>query len=214
MRHIDQASWPRRQHFEVFGSFDYPHVNICANVDLTAFHTAVKRLGISFNIATVYVIARAANAVPQLRQRIRDDEVVEHDVVHPSTTVMSRDDLFSFCTIAYTEAFSRFATRAAECIAAAQSEPYLEDGPGRDDLLFLTAIPWVSFTSIMHPLHWHPVDSVPRFAWGKYFRVGQSLKMPLSVQAHHGLVDGLHFGHFYEQAQALFDDPAGTLAVP
>ncbi|MFN2221006.1 MAG: chloramphenicol acetyltransferase [Chloroflexota bacterium] len=213
MRYIDQANWPRRQHFEIFGSLDYPHVNMCVNVDLTAFYREVKRLGISFNIATVYVIARAANAVPELRQRIRTGEVVEHDVVHPSTTIMSRDNLFSFCAIMYAEEFSLFAARAAECVAMAQAGPSLDDEPGRDDLLFLTAIPWVSFTSFVHPLHWHPVDSIPRFAWGKFFREGQAVKMPLSMQAHHGLVDGLHFGHFFERAQALFDDPAGTLTV-
>jgi hypothetical protein len=59
-----------------------------------------------------------------------------------------------------------------------------------------------------------PNHSIPRFAWGKYFREGGALKMPLSMQAHHGLVDGLHFGRFYELVQALLDDPASALGAP
>jgi chloramphenicol O-acetyltransferase type A len=74
----------------------------------------------------------------------------------------------------------------------------------------MTAIPWVSFTSFMHPLSL-PVDSVPRFAWGKLFKDGQSSKMPLSVQAHHALMDGLHMGRYYETVQGYFHQPGSGL---
>jgi chloramphenicol O-acetyltransferase type A len=97
-------------------------------------------------------------------------------------------------------------------IATVQENPTLEDEPGRDDWLFMTAIPWVSFTSFMHPLDLHPADSVPRFAWGKYFQEGRSVKMPLSVQGHHAFMDGLHVGRFYEQVQRYFDRPDSVLA--
>ena len=85
--------------------------------------------------------------------------------------------------------------------------PTLQEEPGRDDYLFMTAIPWVSFTSFMHPLHLHPVDSVPRFAWGKFFEQDNQIKMPLSVQGHHALMDGLHMGKFYEYVQYHLDKP-------
>ena len=76
-----------------------------------------------------------------------------------------------------------------------------------DDWLYTTSIPWVSFTSIMHPLDMYPVDSVPRFAWGKFFKEGDLLRMPLSVQAHHALLDGVHMGQFYQQVQDLLHHP-------
>ena len=185
MRQIDIQTWPRREHFKVFNTFDYPHFSLCANVDLTAFYPYVKQRGISFTVAVVYVLARAANAIPEFRYRIRSGKVVEHEIVHPSGTILTDDDLFSFCTFDYIENFSEFAANAAERIAHVKENLTLEDGPGQDDLLFMSAIPWVSFTSFMHPLHLHPVDSVPRFAWGKFFEEGDSLKMPLSVQGHH-----------------------------
>ncbi len=78
-----------------------------------------------------------------------------------------------------------------------KNNPTLKDPPGRDDLLYMTAIPWVSFTSFVHPMRLHPADYVPRFAWGKYFEEGKRLKMPLSVQGHHALLDGIHMGKFY-----------------
>jgi chloramphenicol O-acetyltransferase type A len=211
MRYIDMRTWSRREHFSLFNAWDHPHFSMCANVDLTAFYPVVKQRGISFNVATVYVLARAANAVPEFRYRIREGEVVEHEIVHPATTILTDEDLFSFCTIEYSEDFSLFAARAAEQIAYVKEHPTLEDEPGQDDLLFMTAIPWVSFTSFMHPMHLQPADSVPRFAWGKLFEDGKFLKMPLGVQGHHALMDGLHMGRFYAEVQEYLHHPGSVL---
>jgi chloramphenicol O-acetyltransferase type A len=213
MRHIDMHTWPRREHFRVFNAFDHPHFSLCANVDLTAFYPAVKQRGISFNVATVYVLARAANAIPEFRYRIRGGEVVEHEIVHPSTTILADEDLFSFCTFDYIEDFSEFAARAAEQIAYVKEHLTLENEPGRDDLLYMTAIPWVSFTGFMHPLHLHPVDSIPRFAWGKSFEDGAFVKLPLSVQGHHAVMDGAHVGEFYAKVQDYLHHPDSVLGT-
>ena len=211
MRQINLETWPRREHFKVFSTWDYPHFNMCANVDLTEFYPFVKQRDISFNVATVYVLARAANAIPEFRYRIRAGEVVEHEVVHPSTTILTNEDLFSFCQIDYTKDFSSFTARAAKRIAYVKEHPTVKDEPGQDDLLFMTAIPWVSFTSFMHPLDLSPADSVPRFAWGKFFEDGESMKMPLSVQAHHAVMDGIHMGRYYAKVQDYLHDPGFVL---
>ena len=211
MRQIDIQTWPRREHFKVFNTFDYPHFSLCANVDLTAFYPFVKQRGISFTVAVVYVLARAANAIPEFRYRIREGKVVEHEIVHPSATILTENDLFSFCTFDYIEDFSEFAAKAAERIAHVKENLTLEDGPEQDDLLYMTAIPWVSFTSFMHPLRLHPADSVPRFAWGKFFKEGESLKMPLSVQGHHALMDGIHVGRYCAEVQGYFQQPGAVL---
>jgi chloramphenicol O-acetyltransferase type A len=210
MRYVDLETWPRRDHFRVFNGWDFPHLNLCAHVDVTAFYPAVKQRGLSFTVATVYMIARAANAIPEFRYRIRGGEVVEHEVVHPATTILTGDDLFSFCWFDYIEDFSAFAAHAAERITCLRDDPTFKGNLERDDLLYTTAIPWVSFTNIMHPLEF-PVDSIPRFAWGKFFEEGESLKMPLSVQAHHALVDGLHMGRYYENVQEYLSHPESAL---
>jgi chloramphenicol O-acetyltransferase type A len=38
MREINLDKWPRREHFEVFSTFDCPHFSLCANVKLTEFY--------------------------------------------------------------------------------------------------------------------------------------------------------------------------------
>jgi chloramphenicol O-acetyltransferase type A len=135
MRKIDRQSWPRREHFELFNTFNHPHFNMCANVDLTRFLPYVKEQGLSFTVAVVYVISRAANAIPEFRFRLRDGEIIEHETVSPSVTILVANELFSFCTFDYTPDFSEFASRASHQMAAVKANPTLKDPPNRDDLL-------------------------------------------------------------------------------
>lgn len=207
MRYINLETWSRREHFEFFNTWGYPHFSMCANVDLTTFYPTVKQHSVSFTMATVYVLTRTANAIPEFRYRIRAGEVVEHEVVHPGFTILVDEDMFTFCVLDYIEDFAEFAARATERIAFVKEHPTLDVDHGRNELFYMTAIPWVSFTSFMHPLDLNPVDSVPRFAWGKFFDDGGCLKMPLSVQGHHALMDGIHMGKFYAEMQNYLHHP-------
>lgn len=212
MRKIDMQTWSRREHYELFNTFNHPHFNMCANVDLTKFNPYVKVHGFSLTTAIIYAISHAANAIPEFRYRIQDGEIVEYEAVSPSVTILVDNDLFSFCTIDYCQDFYEFAGRATRMIAAVKGCPTLKDPPGRVDLLYMTANPWVSFTSFMHPMRLHPADSIPRFARGKYFTDGNQIKMPLSVQGHHAIMDGIHIAKFYGLMQDYLDHPVTFLA--
>jgi chloramphenicol O-acetyltransferase type A len=205
MRTFDMQTWPRREHFKLFNQFHQPHFGMSANMDVTAFVPLVKERGYSLTTTVVYVIARAANAVPGFRLRIREGQVVEHDVVHPSFTVLVEGDVFGFCSVEYSTDYHEFAARAVEARARLHGGRYLAvdlmGGELRDDLMYMSPIPWVSFTSFMHPMPFQPPDSIPRFAWGKIFEEGGALKMPLAAQGHHALMDGIHMGQFYERVQ-------------
>jgi chloramphenicol O-acetyltransferase type A len=207
MHILDLDSWPRRQAYAFFRDYDYPHVALCANVDVTATRQALKARGHSFTIGVVYLIARVANDIREFRLRIRDDQVVEHELVHPGFTFLVNEEAFAFCWTQYRPSHARYAEHAAAQVAATREHPAVEDEPGKDDVLYLTAIPWVSFTSFMHPLALDPCDSVPRFAWGKYLKEHDRLLMPLSVQGHHALMDGIHIGRYYQRIQKLLDQP-------
>ena len=210
MRTIDMQTWSRREHYEHFSTFGYPHWGLCANVDISDFYAAVKEGGYSITIALVYVIARTSNDIPEFRYRIRGDQVIEHEIVNPGFTFLADNDAFSFCLVDYVEEFASFAKTAAEKIEYIKENPWVRQVP-QDDVLYMTAIPWVSFTSFLHPMRLQPEDSIPRFAWGKFIDEGGLLKMPLAVQGHHALLDGIHAGRFYTEIQAYLSNPERIL---
>lgn len=213
MRTINLENWPRRDHYLYFSKFDYPHFSLSADMDLTKFLPEIKRNNISFTAAIMYLIARSANEIPEFRQRVREGNPVEHDVVHPSATILTENDLFTFCSVEYQPEFKDFTQKAEEEIIQVKKQPSLNEKFPDDRMLYLTSIPWVSFTSFMHPLKLNPTDSVPRFAWGKYRQDGDKIVLPLSVQGHHAVMDGLHAGRFYECFQDLASRPENLLSM-
>jgi len=213
VHYIDMQTWSRRNHFRLFRTFNHPHFSMCVNVDVTAFYPFVKRNGYSLTVSMVYVISRASNAIPEFRHRIQGDQVVEHEIVNPGFSILIDQDLFSFCTVEYAEDFSEFARRAKRNITEVKAHPHMENNSEKDDVLYMSPIPWVSFTSFSHPMQLHPADSVPRFAWGKFFQESDTLRMPLSVQGHHAVMDGIHMGRFYETVQDYLHHPEDVLGA-
>jgi chloramphenicol O-acetyltransferase type A len=68
----------------------------------------------------------------------------------------------------------------------------------------------VSFTGMVHPL-FGSGDSIPRLAWGKFYEEGGRLQMPLNVQVHHALLDGVHVSRFFLSVQEQLSDPDAIL---
>lgn len=211
MKYIDTENWKRKDHYNYFKQLDYPHFNICGNLDITNFYKYIKENELPFFISFLYAAVKTANNIEEFKLRIREDMVIEHDTVSPSFTVMTEDEVFSFCTSDFKAEFKDFKTGTLKEIEKVKNNVNIDDEPGRDDLLYITSIPWVSFTNITHPINMNPVDSIPRISWGKYFTENNKIKIPLSVQVHHALVDGVHVGQYFNLLQEISSNPGKYL---
>lgn len=211
MKKIDLTNPHRRKHFQFFNAMSNPHFNITSPADITGLRE-IGDAG-SLNTRIVYLLSRAAHDVPNFRHRIRGDEVVEHEFVHPSFTVPTEEsEVFSFCTVPYHPRYGEFRKRAEAEVERMRVSPSFEDEPGRDDYLFMSAIPWLRFTSIQHAMDYNNPDSVPRISWGKFYEDGDRLKMPLSVQVYHALMDARHVARLYERFEELVVQAARVLS--
>ena len=207
MKIIDLQNWKRRDHYEFYKGLAFPYLNITANVNLTKLIPLTRTSGTSLFSALAYITSTAANRIPELRQRIRGDQVVEHEVVRSSFTVLNEDETFGFATIDYAQDHSTFNDRILAGIEQSRQNPSIHDEAGRDDMIFLTTLTWVSFTQLTHPVPLNPPDSFPRISWGKYFTQSAEILMPLSLMANHALVDGLHVGLFFKYVQEMLNNP-------
>lgn len=215
MRVIDQETWPRREHFRLYSGFEFPHVNICVQLDIDRLWSNRALAGASPTVTLIYTITKAANRVPELRQRIRGEQVVEHEVIHPLVTVLGEDDLFGVVTLAYDADFATFASTAGKVLAKAKASTSMSEFPHdqegkfpRDDLLSITILPWLAFTSFA--IARKPAsDCIPLVAFGQVQAVGDRYRLPFFVNFHHALADGLHVARYIkyieEEAQALAD---------
>ena len=205
MKVIDMATWPRKSQFEFFKQLPAPHFSLTSKVDITNLVQHSKNEGFSLFNAILYVIMTAANAVPELRLRFREDIVVEHDVVHASATVPIDDDRFAFCGIEYDPRWNVFNTRCVAALETAKKQNELmEHTNNTDEWIFLSCLPWVNFTALTNP-NGGPNDCIPRISWGKLGNQGSNWTIPVAVQVHHALVDGVHVGKFYQALTEILE---------
>lgn len=201
MKVIDLTTWKRAGHYHFFHSMDYPQYNICMNLDITQFLKKTKERGLPFYYAMTYAAMKAVNRVEEFRYRIHGEQVVLYDKIHPSFTDMTvGDELFKIVTVDLEPTMEEFVV-VARRKADNQKDYFPMSELSRDDLVYITCIPWVSFTHISHTIRLNRDDAVPRISWGKYFKEGDKVLLPFSVQVSHAFCDGMHVGKYVELLQ-------------
>ena len=207
-KYLDLASWARRDLFEFFRGFDKPYFNVCTRVDVTDL-LALLRLkpNVSVSLAYHYFALRAANEIEAFHYRLREDKVIVHDVIHGGTTVLLPNESFTFAYFDYEEDFEKFIPGAEHAVKEAQTGNAPFKPTNRDDTIYFTALPWLSFTGFSHARNWGREDSVPRIAFGKFVRENDRVLLPISVEVHHALMDGLHVGRYVTRLEEALRKP-------
>jgi chloramphenicol O-acetyltransferase type A len=194
---LDLDTWPRRDHFTLFRAVDFPYFSVTVEVDLTAWLATTRAAGRPVFPALVHELTAIANSLPPFRVRIRGEQVIQHDQLDCSFTVPWRDDLFNFCTVAFDPDVDVFLARCLPAIAASQAAECLTlDDAWRDDMVYLSCLPWFAFTSMTHAVDARSGDSFPRVAWGKMTEREGKTTVPMNFQVHHALLDGKHIAQF------------------
>ena len=202
---IDLETFPRRSHYEFFKSYAYPYMGMNANVDVTNLYNSAKKLGGSPFLAFLWAAATAANSVPEMCQRIVDDQIVEFDHCNTAHTVAMPDGTFVNCQTDCRRSFEEFLTYGKECQEEAKTRHgFVQPGDDETRLIFVSSIPWLTFTQVIQPTP-IPADSNVRLVFGKFFDQDGRKLMPLSIQCNHALVDGLHVAKFYQKFQEIAD---------
>lgn len=202
---IDMDNYPRKSHFEYFGSLAYPYVGFTANVDVTNPIRFAKEKGASTFLAVLYVAVKAANAVPELRQRIVDGKIAEFDYCNVGFTVALPDKTFCNCYTESRMSIEEFFVDAKKRQQEAMKHPgFVNPDEDETGLIFASCIPWLAFTQCIQPAP-IPADCNPRIVFGKYIKEGDRTLMPLHIQCNHALVDGYHLSEFYRIFQELAD---------
>lgn len=205
---IDINTWKRKEHYLFFKDCQEPFFGITANVDCTKAYQAAKEKGLSFFLYYMYQSIKAVNGVEEFRYRISNGEVTCYDTIHCSTTALNANDLFAFAFIPYTETFEEFYALGQKELAYIKSIDHMNvnEDSAREDIIHYSTIPWVSFTGLTHERNFSRPDSIPKITFGKLFSDGGKLLLPVAVNGHHSLMDGLHVGKYYELFQYLLNN--------
>lgn len=217
-KYIDMAGYPRLDHFRHFLTMKQPFISVTVQVDITEWLPRLRESGCPFFLSFQYAVVRAANRVPEFRQRIVDEEIVEYDYCDPSYIVALPDGTYRYCNVAANQPFEQYLKQARiKQEAALHSEHLEEEESDILSLLFISCVPWLNYTEALMPIP-DSSFSIPSFCWGackseKYLalengQVTEKVKtsIPVTLLVNHALVDGLHIGRFFDNlAQELTD---------
>ncbi len=205
------STWARRTHFEYFRTYDNPMFSIAFPVNVGGLWRYAKEKKVSFFALCQYVMLKATNAVPQLRQRIDDGEVWEYESIGALAPVLAADGEFTQVLIPYRAGLREFLEAAIPIIEAAKSAPANANPAYGKDFAVFSCLPWIPFTQVASANSSFHGQDYPLIHWGKVEqREDGKLSMPVSIQANHMLVDGVHVGRFYQILQGLCDEFNGA----
>lgn len=204
---IDLATWPRRETLALFRRFQKPQYSVTSRIDVTRI--LMRRADdetFSSYLACTYCVGEALHAVKELGYRIRGDVLVHHDSMILSPTLRFEDGRLGFTYLDWHKDPAAFAAQACTTISQTLAEGTLRPGVDRDDgVAFLSCQPWLDFTAFDNPV-FNSDDSVPRICWGRYTpETTGRWTMAVSLQVHHGLLDGGHVAEFFKAMQTAAD---------
>lgn len=198
---IDIETWKRRAAFHFFRNFDDPFFNVCANLDVTRLYAFCKKNDLPFSLACLFFSTQTANEIEEFRLRLVKGEVLLYDVIYPSATLLHDDETFTFCYFEMMPDVFSFVAAGRLRVEEQHRTRALDPRDSEHDMIHFSVTPWVSFTSVKHPRRFGKQDAIPKMVFGKMFEENGLRKIPLSVEVHHAMMDGLHVGKFFNLLQ-------------
>lgn len=207
MKILDIENWKRKEHYEFFSKMASPYFGITAEVDCTKAYEKTKEKGISFFSYYLHKSMIAVNSVEELKLRIIDNQVVLFDTIHAGATIGRNDGTFGFIFADFSNDFEEFNSEIQKEIEAVHQSTglRLNNDDIKKNLIRHSTLPWTTFTSLLHPTNFDRTESVPKITFGKFSIRDGKKYLPVSVEAHHGLADGLHLSQYFNEFQKQLD---------
>lgn len=200
---IDESSWKRAVHCRIFRGSVEPAFCVTVDMDITGFLKGMREKKYSFTIAMVYAICTCANAIEEFRYRFLDGKIVLYDRINTAFTYLNKEtELFKVVNAPMMDTIDEYVPYA-EKLAREQKEYFT--GPLGNDVFQCSPLPWFTYTHISHTNSGKQDNAVPLFDWGRYYEKDGRIMIPLTIQASHCFVDGIHVGRLVERLSQYFD---------
>ena len=160
----------------------------------------------SFFLTYLYIALKAANEIENFKYRIVDGRVYLFEQINVSSIINRPDGTFGFGYMDYDKEDNIFFENAVKEIAQVRCSKDLIPAISGENVIHFSAIPWLNFTGLSHARSFSYPDSCPKVSFGRITEQNGVKTMPVSIHAHHGLVDGYHVGLFVDRLQELMNE--------
>ena len=150
----------------------------------------------------IYLLSKAVNTHPEFKMAMKEGELIVWDHVEPVYTVLHPEtETFSALSVPCTGTLAAF-IQAYETKGAAHKNSlrfFPENAP--ENHFNISALPWINFESFNLHIADFTDYFAPSFTMGKYQEEGNKILMPLAIQVHHAVCDGIHVAKLIDTLQ-------------
>lgn len=211
---IDVSTWSRKEYFDYYLK-DVPCMySMTVNVDITQLIKTLKQEALTLYPTMIYLLSSIVNLHEEFRTAIDHKQSVGiFDWLDPFYTIFQKEgSTFTNIWTEYTPSFADFYQRYLEDVKTyAEVKKFIAKPSVPENVLNISSIPWVSFTSFH--LHLPKVTDylLPIFTTGKYFEQNGRIWLPLAIQVHHAVCDGFHTARLIQELQEAVDQFSSAL---
>lgn len=198
---LNIENWARKDHFNFFNSFEEPFFGVTVDIDCSIAYHKCKKEGKGFFLYYLHQSLAAANTIENFRFRIEDNQIYVYDQVNASAVINRPDNTFGFSYIDYFQDFIEFQTAAKKEIEEVKNSIGLNLSGNGANVIHISAMPFLKFTSVSHARSFSFKDSCPKFSFGKMTDENGKKSMPISIHVNHALMDGYHVSLFVDEFQ-------------
>lgn len=136
---IEIDKWKRKQHYQIFREYQKPRYDISFELDITNFYEKIRRKKLSFTMAFIFAVAKAADKIEEFRYRFEDGNVVLYHKINLSFTYLDKEtELLKNVVVEAKEDLEEFVLYAKR-IADNQKDYFT--GPMGNNIYQFSAIP-------------------------------------------------------------------------
>lgn len=200
MKKIDLSEWPRAEHFKFFLPFEQPYFNVVLDLDVKQLFEFSKRNNLSFTACYLHCLHLAIARYAPIRYRIHDQLPVEVENITLSTVFLREDESFRFVPLYIQGSLQEFNLHYEQQKCLHLKKPLLNplflETAQRIEQVYISILPWFKFTGFKHAEHTPIPSGIPKIVFGQYQK--EQGIMPISIEVHHALMDGLHISQFID----------------
>ena len=204
---IDKANWINKEQFDFYSSLDNPNHSLTTEIDCTFCYQEAKANGYSFFASYLYRSLCVANDIEEFKLRIKGDQIVKAATLNGGSTVLRADHSFGFAFIEFDKTFSKFTENVKNTKIRIENKKGLcvDETAGKLNVIYYSVIPWIHFSGLTFAENIKTPTGIPMITFGKLRNLNNRFTLPISINVHHGLVNGYALGNYLEKFQDLLN---------
>ena len=205
---VDLSRWARKEHFEAFQTFAQCTFSQTVQLDITTLLKDINTVGWKIYPSIIFLLAKIVNRHPEFRMSVKENDLIIWDAIHPCYTIFNdKTETFSSLWSHYDGNIHHFLKNYSDDVARYKNSiSYLPKEDSLENVFFVSANPWVSFTGFNINIANFQNFFAPMFTTGKYYQQGERVLLPFAVQVHHAVCDGFHVARLINELQTMCDD--------